>query len=447
MEECDNKKEFEHNLSEKIKKDIEMKQTFKEYYSQNYYLKIIFENEFLTITVYNLNTLDGIRYERLINSHDLASYENIKKYNLKEIYDKFIISFNENKYEFQEEGGNFIKLKIYLQNNENKEEKIEIKLDISKKNILDEHNKILIHEIKKLRENNDIISKLNEENKIIKTELEDLGKKLLEYKNENLNKKIVETKEKRILELVNCDQKTELNICDKKYGNEIIEALKKLDLDELKELRLYNDNISQINKLEELKIEKLKILGLNDNKISDISILGSIKFDSLEELWLSNNTITNINILEKCNFKTLIKLDLSSNNISDISVLEKTDLSNLKELWLYKNLIKDIKPLEKGNFYHLEKLDLSINLITDISIFATDNSIFNKLKYLDLSHNTIVDISCFQDIKISGLIYGFSSISKLNFINDLYLINNKIDYGRNIEIIDRIESLKINFKL
>ena len=445
MEECDNKKEFEHNLSEKIKKDIEMKQTFKEYYSQNYYLKIIFENEFLTITVYNLNTLDGIRYERFINSHDLASYENIKKYNLKEIYDKFIISFNENKYEFQEEGGNFIKLKIYLQNNENKEEKIEIKLDISKKNILDEHNKILIHEIKKLRENNDIISKLNEENKIIKTELEDLGKKILEYKNENLIKKKVETKEKRILELVNCDQKTELNICDKKYGNEIIEALKKIDLDELKELRLYNDNISQINKLEELKIEKLKILGLNDNKISDISILGSIKFDSLEELWLSNNTITNINILEKCNFKTLIKLDLSSNNISDLSILEKTDLSNLKELWLYKNLIKDIKPLEKGNFYHLEKLDLSINLISDISIFATDGGVFDELKYLDLSHNIIVDISCFQDIKRSGLIFLFSK-GILNYINDLFLINNRIDYGRNIEIINRIESLGINFK-
>ena len=427
MEECDNKKEFEYNLSEKIKKDIEIKQNFKEYYSQNYYLKIIFENEFLTITVYNLNTLDGIRYERLINSHDLASYENIKKYNLKEIYDKFIISFNENKYEFQEEGGNFIKLKIYLQNNENKEEKIEIKLDISKKNILDEHNKILIHEIKKLRENNDIISKLKEENKIIKTELEDLGKKLLEYKNENLNKKKVETKEKRILELVNCDQKTELNICDKKYGNEIIEALKKMDLDELKELRLYNDNISQINKLEELKIEKLKILGLNDNKISDISILGSIKFELLEE------------------FKTLIKLDLSSNNISDLSILEKTDLSNLKELWLYKNLIKDIKPLEKGNFYHLEKLDLSINLISDISIFATDGGVFDELKYLDLSHNIIVDISCFQDIKRSRLIFLFSK-SKLNYINDLFLINNRIDYGRNIEIINRIESLGINFK-
>ena len=443
-----NKKEYDDNSSKETPEGSELKHNLKEYYSQNHYLKILFESESITIRVYNLNTLDGNRYEKRFNSHDIVSlFDNLKINNLKEIYDKLIISLNENKYEFEGNFANYIILIIYLKNNKDKEEKIKIKLDISKKHILDEHNKILIHEIKKLKENNEIISKLNEENNKIKKELEDLNQQQIKYKNEYLNKKNVEIKEKRVLELVNCGQNIELNICDKKYGDEIIESLKKINLDELRELRLYNDNISKINKLNEMKIENLKILGLNDNKISDISIFGCIKFESLEELWLSNNKITDINILEKCNFKSLIKLDLSLNSISDISILEKTDLNNLKELWLYKNLIKDIKSLDKGNFSNLEKLDLSINLISDISTFATDKTIFNKLTYLDLSHNEIVDINYFKNIKINGYLFGYAYNSILNAINDLCLINNKIDYGRNSEVLNHLQSLNINFKI
>ena len=121
--------------------------------------------------------------------------------------------------------------------------------------------------------------------------------------------------------LINFDKNSELNIYDKNYGNEIFNTLKNEECDKLKELRLYNINISDISGLKGFRLEKLRKLGLNDNKIKNKSILKDIKFESLEELWLSNNTINDITVLEKCNLELLIKLDLSFNVISNINIL------------------------------------------------------------------------------------------------------------------------------
>ena len=425
----------------------EINNEYKEYYDSNYYLKIIFDNEYIIIRVYNLKKLDGIRFEKKLNSHEILLINN----DIKDIYNKMTNSIKEKKYEIKEKGDNMIILTIFIDNNKEKEEKLDIELLATLKNVLEEYYNILIHEIKKMKKNKGInISEIEEENKKIKEELEDIKQKSIEWKNKILNEKKVEIKiiEKNNLEFIDFDIRDGINIANKKYGNKIIDSIKKLELDGLKELRIYNCNISNINKLKEINIEKLKILGLNDNKIIDISILSYIKFESLEELWLSNNNINDINILEKCNFESLEKLDLSMNNISDISILEKANLKSLKELWLYKNKIKEIKCLENGNFDNLKKLDLSLNLITDVSVFSTDKSVFNNLQYLDLSHNEIKDINCFQEVKkVTGYFFRYYQSGILNNLNDLYLINNKIDYGRNSEVLNYLQSLKINFNI
>ena len=444
-------KKFENIIQHKkgIIYDNEINNEFKEYYDSNYYLKIIFDNEYIIIRIYKLEKIDGIRYETKLNLHEISSIDN----DLKKAYNKIINYISEKKYEIIEKENNKIILTIFENTNKEKEEKLlDTELLGSKQNVLeDDHYKILIHEINKMQENKGInISEIEKENKKIKEELEDIKEKSIEWKNKILNEKKIEIKiiEKNNLEFIDFDKKDEINISNKKYGNKIIESIKKLELDELKELRIYNDNISNINELKEINLEKLKILGLNDNKIIDISVLSCIKFESLEELWLSNNNICDINIIEKCNFESLKKLDLSMNNISDISILEKANLKSLKELWLYNNKIKEIKYLENGNFDNLEKLDLSLNLITDVSIFSTDKSIFNNLKYLDLSHNVIKDINCFKEIKkITGYFFRYYQTGILNNLNDLNLINNKIDYGRNGEVLNYLQSLKINFNI
>ena len=452
----ENKMDLNNDINcNKEKDDNDVIKQYKEFYNLNYYLKISCDPENIYIQVYNLEKLDGIMYKKKMNLHDIKSKNGgifiNNGDNLKIVFDKMINSINEEKYKItKEKEGISITLVLNIKNKKDEDEEVEFELDNIKKNHLDEYYNILIHEIKKMKKNKGInISKIEEDNKKIKDELEALKEKHKEIKDKMINEKKVEIKiiEKNNLEFVDYDKRSEVNICDRrKYGNEIIESLKKLDLSELKELRLYNDNISDLNKLKEIKIKKLKIFGLNDNKIIDISILASIKFESLEEIWLSNNNINNIAFLEK-NFKSLIKIDLSSNDISDISILGKADLESLKELYLYHNKIKEIKILENGNFYDLEKLDLSLNLIKDVSVFPTDKSVFNKLIYLDLSHNEIEDINCFQDVKKKGYFFGFFQGGILNNLNDLYLINNKIGYGRNKEILDYLYSLKINFKI
>ena len=360
-----NKKEYDSDGEKsKCENKIKYDNVSKEYQNLNgFYLKIFYEHENIIIIIYNWKRF----YKNNFNWHEIFSKSNdyFKNDDIKEGYEKIINLRNVNNYDIKEiEEENKIILKLNIKNP--KEEIIFDLLYTSDLNIdIDLLYKILSLEVKQLKEKNEItISQLKEGNKKMKEDLKNLIKK-------KSKPKIIE---KKNLVLINFDKSPELNIYDKNYGNEIFNALKNEECNNLKELRLYNINISNINRLKEIRLEKLRILGLNDNKIKDITILKDIKFESLEELWLSNNNINDINVLEKCNLEFLVKLDLSINEISNINILKKTKLKNLKELFLYKNKIEDIKSLENEDFKNLEKLDLSLNLITDISIFSDEQN-------------------------------------------------------------------------
>ena len=424
---------------EKAKDENEKKYDYnnssKEYQNLNgFYLNISYEHENMIIIIYNWKKF----YKTDLNWSSLSSSYNdyFKNDKIENGYEKIINLINENNYDIKE-----TKNKIILKLNiKNYKEEIIFELIYTHINI-DLLCKILSLDIKQLKEKNEsIIYKYKEENKKIKEDLDKLIRKKLSMP------KIIEKKK---LVLINFDKSSELNIYDKNYGNEIFNTLKNEECDKLKELRLYNINISDISGLKGFRLEKLRKLGLNDNKIKDISILKDIKFESLEELWLSNNTINDITVLEKCNLELLIKLDLSFNVISNINILKRTKLKNLKELFLYKNKIEDIKPLENEDFKNLEKLDLSLNLITDICIFSDEKNIFNKLKYLNLSHNKINDINCLQNISSGGYIFGFfsSSNSPLCNLRDFSLVNNPIDVGKNSRTLNYLQSLYINFRI
>ena len=442
MEEVDiNKNEYDCDCEKsKDENKIKCDNVYKEYQNLNgFYLKISYEHENIIIIIYNWKRF----YKKDINWHNISSKYNdyFKNDDIKKGYEKIINLINDNNYDIKEnEEENKIILKLNIKNH--KEEIIFDLLYTPDLNIdIDLLYKILSFEIKQLKEKNEItISQLKEGNKKMKEDLKNL------IKNKLSKPKIIE---KKNLVLVNCDKSSELNIYDKNYGNEIFNALKNEGCDNLKELRLYNINISDINRLKEVRLEKLRILGLNDNKIKDITILKDIKFESLEELWLSNNKINDISVLEKCDLEYLVKLDLSINDISNINIFKKTKLKNLKELFLYKNKIEDIKYLENEEFKNLEKLDLSLNLITDISIFSDEKNIFNKLKYLNLSHNKIDDINCLQNIGSGGYIFGFfsSSNNPLSNLRNLSLVNNPIDIGKNNRTLNYLQSLYINFRI
>ena len=94
----------------------------------------------------------------------------------------------------------------------------------------------------------------------------------------------------------------------------------------------YNTNIEDID-IKELNLSERK---MGNERLKD---LVKIKFKELKELNISLNNISNINILEKINFKELKKLNLSLNKISDINILEKVNFKELNLLDLSSNNI------------------------------------------------------------------------------------------------------------
>ena len=114
----------------------------------------------------------------------------------------------------------------------------------------------------------------------------------------------------------------------KKLGNEGLVDLCKIKFNELKELILNNNNISDIKPLEKVKFEKLEILDLSQNKISDISILKNVSFKGLKQLYLGYNNISDIKVFGKGIFQNLETLSLSDNQIDQTK--NASLISNLK---------------------------------------------------------------------------------------------------------------------
>ena len=169
----------------------------------------------------------------------------------------------------------------------------------------------------------------------------------------------------------------ELNLENKRIGNEGLKSLFKIEFKELKELNLSYNEISDINILEKVKFKELNKLNLNGNSITDINILEKVNFKELQELYLGCNEISDINILEKVDFKELKELILSHNEITNINILEKVNFKELKVLDLKFNEISDIKILAKIKFKELKELDLSYNKINN----DENNSIIKNLKF------------------------------------------------------------------
>ena len=91
----------------------------------------------------------------------------------------------------------------------------------------------------------------------------------LHYKNNELSLDEFNIKYKLNLKDINI---TELYLGLKFIGDKGLKDLCKLEFKELKELKLYVNNISDIKALEKVKFEKLELLHLGGNKISDINM-------------------------------------------------------------------------------------------------------------------------------------------------------------------------------
>ena len=217
----------------------EDKLNYKEFFLEEYYLKIGYFNEKIFIIVYNIEKLDGIRYEINIKLENIYKLNDIFKSfnNIEEMYIGFLKLINENKYMIKMDENNIIFSFILTDILNNKKE-----INFTLKNNKIENNEyinILSNEIKKLRNNNKILNELKEENKQIKNEIIKL-KNLINKKEKNISIDIFNKKFKLNIKDNNIEN---LNLNNNNYNNEIIEYLSKLELKQLKKLDLSNNNI------------------------------------------------------------------------------------------------------------------------------------------------------------------------------------------------------------
>lgn len=177
-----------------------------------------------------------------------------------------------------------------------------------------------------------------------------------------------------------------LNIYDKNISD--LSGIE--NLVNLKELQAYSNNIKDISYLKNLT--KLKTINLSHNNIKDISALKGLT--NLSDVNLKDNIITDLSALS--GLINLLNLNLNNNEISDLSSLK--GLTNLNNLDLSDNSIVNISSL-KG-LIALKNLDLINNQIVDVTPLK---GLYN-LKSLYLSSNHIKDISSLS--KLSVYRYG-----------------------------------------
>ena len=252
---------------------------YNEYYNLGeYYMKLFYTNNGeLTIICYNMQVLDGTKYEVKLNLEKIYDLSNVfRQYtNMKELYEFIIDLINEGKYELKKKDNNMI-LNIMITDIKKNEHNITFTLYNENNNNTQEYINILSNEIKNMRitNNNNIkeIKELKKENEDIKNEIKEIKKVLSQYVTNNKtnqnesklecsntfninlkakNNKLLKSKNNGLIQKICsiCKSKSHLKrcFCNKILCNNCLLNNK----DELcqKEYYLFNNNLNKLNSL------------------------------------------------------------------------------------------------------------------------------------------------------------------------------------------------------
>ena len=154
-------------------------ETYKEYYNLNgYYLKIALENQQIFLICYNSILLDGIKYERCINSEAINKNDKIRNLSTKELYEIIIDKLEKKNFTINEENKH-INLSLYKDFSNNTNLYLPITIIKSHQYTKNEYENVLSNIILNLREENkrmkeeidkikNILSKMSGGNEILK---------------------------------------------------------------------------------------------------------------------------------------------------------------------------------------------------------------------------------------------------------------------------------------
>lgn len=214
---------------------------------------------------------------------------------------------------------------------------------------------------------------------------------------------------------------------------ENLESLSHLEVLKLSE----NDNINNLNIIKTM--DSLKILELNDAglKSSDVeNALNSFNLDNLEELYLANNSISDISPLEK--LSSLQILDLKNNQVDNLASL--SGMKNLRRLYLSDNKLTAINRDHIKNWESIELLDLS-----NTNSASSNNSIDDN----DVANLGNIPNRTLEKLYLSGNsgITNFNNLGGITSLKEIHLSNvgiiEIVDSQGDIEI-DRLDELDLS---
>ncbi|XP_048248786.1 leucine-rich repeat and guanylate kinase domain-containing protein-like isoform X2 [Haliotis rufescens] len=155
-------------------------------------------------------------------------------------------------------------------------------------------------------------------------------------------------------------------------------------LKKLRTLRLDSNNLLRLETSDLVACVQITVLDLSSNMLDNLSALNYLP--NLEELTASNNRLRKVTEIQRC--KKLQEVDLSGNRISDLSGL--AGLPHLQILDVSSNQLSSLRSL--GKLRSLEDLNVSHNKLSDLSYLG---QIFPRLQILSICDNSL---NTWQDV-------------------------------------------------
>jgi len=306
--------------------------------------------------------------------------------------------------------------------------------------IIEEAYKFLEHFISN-KKNNQIINSLDFQKRLI------IHNKKILYENMKTPEIIIE------IDIVNSNLYDISKLCDSNLVN-------------LEKLYLLENSISNIKPLLRAKFKKIKNLGFGRNKIGDENVpyLLEMKFEQLEELNLYSNNLTDCKIFNLQNSQNLpnLKIFYIGNNLIDWAKRNIND-----RIYNFKNLITigltsgvfDEKTIE--NIYSFDFSNLKIIYLSRCDIYSLDfvdklelpcieeiyiNTTFIK-EFYPLSKYKNLKIIVMRDNNIENIDKLKQFIEELKELKLFNIKGNNIDMDKNKEILESVKKIRNNLDI
>ena len=330
--------------------------------------------------------------------------------------------------------------------------KLNNKPNINNKTIKDKNNskinKKVKNEIKQSKEEKELDKKIEEiEDKINKSEIDDMNSSKIKDDKEQKDKKEKEKLEKEKRKLILDNLYSKINSLENYFENETLELQKQFELSEIpvfEDINMENEKIEEVENEKENEKEKQKI---EENNVKDENDEISIVKEEEKEKEIkeknekdnekgnekSNNEVNNYDISESQKNYDIGKII----EITDDMIFKNTkfeDYDEFIELDLSKQNIASFMnnrnvPFEE--FTELQKLNLSYNWMT----YTYDIRFFIKLKELYINDNKIDDLSFAESLPNleilnveNNQISYITSLTKCINLKILKLALNKIEF-------------------